>query len=367
VALIIAFMVVGTLITLSTGFVLSTVTELRTAQHYKNSTTAFWTASSGLNQFLSDTHYLDSGAKTIYFGSNYVTVTKTDGASQRVVQAIAHVGSSQRGIEVTFPANPPDLFSNTMTSGKDFNLTGLLARLDSNGKTRIGGQYNKSGFASTGNFQDKQENLGITPTTLKYPDANGNGTSDEFADFVQYYRAQVASYPADQVVWVQTNNSVLVYPNQYLQGKKIIFVESTNPGGGDVSILFDASWRNDENLTIVSTGDITYLQPLQNGVNSKLNLVSWNNYNEASILYSAHQGVMYAHDDADFFSVLSYSHTTGNVIANGNINALEALTWKVFDYNNPIDASGNGPPGFSGLIAQRSSGYASKPASWREI
>jgi hypothetical protein len=369
VALAIAIMVSGVLVTLSLGFVTSTVTELRTAQHYRNTTKAFWMASSGIQEVLNNPNYLDSGAKVINFGSYSVVVTKDDSnPSRRVVRAVSQVGTARRGIEVTFPGMPPSLFGNTMTSGGNYTLSGLLARLDVNGKTRIGGTYTKTGIASEANFQDKLSGQGTASTTLKYPDANGNGTSDEFADFVQYYRNEINTRPAAETVWVQPANpnaTVVIYPNQQLANKRIIFIDAPE-GKGDVNIMFDASWRQNENLTIVTTGDIAYVQPLQNGVNSKLNLVSWKDYNEASILYSAHNGVTYAHQDADYFSVLSYSHTTGNIVANRDINAFEALTWKVFDFTSPIDGDGNVPPGFSGLIAQSAGGYSSTPDSWKE-
>jgi hypothetical protein len=370
VALAIAIMVSGALITLSVGFVSSTITELRTAQNYRNSTRAFWIASSGIQEYLNNAHYLDSGAKTIYFGTNSVVITKDDSSpSRRIVRAVSQIGSARRGIEVTFPGMPPALFNNTMSNGGNYTLSGLLARLDVNGKTRIGGAYDKTGVASVANFEDKLSGQGTASTTLKYPDANGNGTTDEFADFVQYYRNEIAARPSSETVWIQPANpnaTVVIYPNQQLAGKKVIFVDAPE-GKGDVNIMFDATWRQSENLTIVTTGDISYVQPLQNGVNSKLNLVSWKDYNEASVLYSAHNGVTFAHQDADYFSVLSYSHTTGNIVANRDINAFEALTWKVFDYVSPVDGDGNVPPGFSGLIAQSAGGYSSTPDSWKEI
>jgi hypothetical protein len=370
VALAIAIMVVGTLITLSLGFASSTMTELRSAQYYRNSAKAFWMASSGISEFLNNTHYLDSGQKTINFGSNTVVITKDDSSpTQRIVRAIASVGTARRGIQVTFAGSPPDLFGNTMTSGNNFSITGILARLDANGKTRIGGIYSKSGLLAEANFQDKLQNQGTATTTLKYPDRNNNGTSDEFADFVQFYRNEMATRPSSETIWIQPanpNDTVWVYPNQQLAGKKLIFVDTTE-GKGDVNIIFDASWRNNQNLTIVTTGDITYYQPLNVAADSKLNLVSWKDYNEASILYSAHHGVTYAHNDADYFSVLNYSHTTGNVVANHDLNAFEALTWKVFDFVSPIDAQGNVPPGFQGLMAQSAGGYSSTPDSWKEI
>ena len=369
VALAVAYMVVGALVTLSSAFVASTVGELRTAQYYKNSTKAFWVASSGINEFIKNTTYLDTGAKTITVGSYSVVLTKTDSASQRVVQAVSTVGGTKRTIQITYPANPPGLFSNTMSAGTDFNLTGLLARLDVLGKTRIGGSYNQAGALAVANFDDKLTGQGAAATTLKYPDANSNGVSDEFADFKRFYQDQCNTYTPAEVdhVVVNAGESVILYPNKKNAGKKLIFIEGPNPGDGSVDIIFDASWRDDQNLTIVSTGSVDYIEPLQIGTDSKLNIIAWQDYNEASILYSAHSGVTYAHDDANYYSVLSYSVTKGNVVANDQINAMEALTWKKFIFDSALDAQGRVPPGFAGLIGQASAGYVTTPASWKEI
>jgi len=369
VALAVAYMVVGALVTLSSAFVASTVGELRTAQSYKDSTKAFWVASSGINDFIKNTAILDTGAKIINVGAYSVLLTKTDSASERVVRAVSTVGGTKRTIEITYPANPPDLFSNTMTTGGNFNLTGLLARLDVFGKTRIGGNYTKSGALAVANFDDKLTGQGEASTTLKYGDTDGNGTPDEFADFKRFYQDQCGTYAPDDVehVVVNAGESVLLYPSQENAGKKLIFIEGPNPGDGSVDILFDPSWRDGENLTIVSTGDVTYIEPLQLGTDSKLNIIAWQDYNEASILYSAHSGIVYAHDDANFYSVLSYSVTEGNVIANDDINAMEALTWKRFVFDSALDAQGRVPPGFAGLVGQAPPGYVSTPGSWKEI
>jgi hypothetical protein len=369
VALAVAYMVVGALVTLSSGFIASTVGELRTAQYYKNSTKAFWAASSGINQFMANTTYLDAGAKIIDVGSYTVLLTKADSASERLVRAVSTIGGTKRTIEITYPANPPGLFSNTMTNGNNFNLTGLLAVLNVDGKTRIGGNYTKVGFLSVANFTDKQASQGTASTTLKYPDANGNGVGDEFADFKQFYQDQCATYlPAEvEHVVVGVGENVIIYPDQQNAGKRLIFVEGPGPGDGSVDIMFDASWRSSENLTVVSTGNVNYIEPLQLGVDSKLNIIAWQDYNETSILYSAHSGVVYTHDDANYYSVINYSVTDGSVIANDDINAMEALTSKQFHFETPLDAQGRVPPGFSGLVGQASPGYVSTPASWKEL
>ena len=370
VVLALAIMVVGILITLSAGFTLSTFVELRAAQSYRDKTKAFWMASSGIHEFLDNAHYLDRGPQTISFGSSSVVVSKDDSdRSRRVVRAVTQVGVAQQGIEVTFAGPPADLFRNTLTNGSDLTISGLTGRLDVNGKTRIGDAYSKTGLQSVANFVDKKSGQGTASTTLTYPDFNRNGTADEFADFVQYYRNEMITRPPSETVWIQPVNpddTVIIIPNQQLSKKKLIFIDAPE-GKGDVTVIIDANWQPNKNLTIVSTGDITYVQPLQLNSNAKLNLISWKSYNEASYLYSAHNGFTYAHEDVNYFYALSYSYTTGNIVANRDLKFFEALTWQVFDFASPIDRNGNAPPGFKGLVSPAAGGYSLTPDSWKEI
>jgi hypothetical protein len=85
------------------------------------------------------------------------------------------------------------------------------------------------------------------------------------------------------------------------------------------------------------------------------------------MLYSAHNGFAYAHQDVNYLYAFSYSHTTGNVVANRDLNFFGAVAWQVFDFASPLDRDGNAPPGFKGLINPTAGGYSSKPDSWKEI
>ena len=389
-ALILSYLVLTVLFTLMAGFALSTVHELELANQYRDSTAAFWLAEAGLNRIINDQTLLSAltdnipGAP-IYFndaGGNpdytrYIILEKDDSSdtSVRKVRVSGVTNDVERELQIEFPVMPPDLFSNTMSSGGNINLFGLVAKMDVYGQTRISGAYTESGFGADGWFEDKVEGVDSGSTTLEYPDADNNGTPDEFNDFTTFYNNLKASYSEAEFVHKQlttAENSAdaleVIDPFTYPAGTKIIFIEGNAPGKGDVEIWFDASWYDNENLTIVSTGCVEYFQPLNADKNSKLNIVTWEDYVEASILYSTHDGITYSHDEANFYSIFSYSETSGNLIANTAINANEALSWKKFVYADPL-VDGIVPPGFEGLISTSAGGYASepKPNSWKEL
>ena len=80
-------------------------------------------------------------------------------------------------------------------------------------------------------------------TTLEYPDTNENDTPDEFDDFVAYNRRFVdpddpdftGDYTEDEVLHIEGNDTVNIWPDSDLAGKKIIFVEGTAAGEGSGS------------------------------------------------------------------------------------------------------------------------------------
>lgn len=385
-ALITSYMVLVSLITLAGGLTISSISELNNARRHRDATAAFWAAEAGIQRFLTDTTLLDATGQTDFsIGSFSVHLEKDDSDSTtRIVTATGTAGSIQRSIRVEFPSLPPDVFDNTISTGGNFRSWGGSIRtstLNVHDKTRLGGVYDNDAWNLDSNFDDKLENQNTSSTTLTYPDADGNGTANQFNDFVEFNRDVVASYPPEDVVYITPNpgETVVIYPkntwtgdgytNESLVNKKIIYIEGTTAGEGDVNILFDASnWADNQNLTVISTGTVTYVQPLQ-GVtdNSRLNVIAWDDYAQGSVLVSRHDGTIYAHDDAFFTDVLSSSQTTGNVIANDLIQFTEFLqTTKDFIYSDPV-INGAVPPGFEGLVGNGGGGYSSTPSSWKEM
>lgn len=344
-ALILSYMIIVVLVLLGSAYVASSISESNIARRYSDSKRAFWIAEAGLAQAYHDWVGNPSySGSTANFGDGSYTVTKS--LSSPEVTVTAAFGSSQEVIKANF-IRIPHPFENTLSAGGDLTLTGLLARVEVYNKTRISGLYSNTRGA-TGWFEDKQEGTPQNQTTIPIPDYNNNGTADEFGDFVEFGRQVAASYPSDQVVYLQTDGTVNIFPNSTLLGKKVIFVEGTSPQGGNVNIFFDATWRENEDLTVISTGNITYVEPLQFQEEARLSTVSWGDYSEASVFRSEHESVVYTHDDANFVDILDWGSTTGNVIANDDISLLEVLTYEKYYYSNRA-LNGDLPPGFQYL------------------
>ncbi len=380
--LITSYLVLASLLTLTAGLTTSSISELNYSRRFRDAAAAFWAAEAGANRFLSDTTMLDgvSPEADITIGSYTVHVEKDDSDAQaRLVTATGTANGISRTIQMTFPSLPPDIFDNTVSTGGNFRSFGgsfSTSYLNVYDKTRLGGTYVNNAINLSTTFEDKLQSQDTANTTLKYPDANNNGTADEFSDFKAYNQELISNYPPEDVVYVTPNagETVVIYPNktfdgENLVGKKIIYVEGPNAGDGDVQLWFDATnWQDDQNVTIISTGTVTYVQPLQ-GVtnNSKLNAIAWDDYSQGSVITSRHDGTVYAHDDALFTEILSDSETTGNVIANDLLQFTEFLqTDKDFFYADPI-IDGLVPPGFEGLIGGGGGGYATTPSLWKEI
>lgn len=364
-ALILSYMVLTVLTILGSAFVVRSVSEGNVSRRYADSARAFWIAEAGLSQGYQD---VVNGATPVGRDFNF-----SDGSSGSYqINLISHpfgtevislgaFGSAQRTVS-GLVYRIPNSFQNTLSVGGNLTLIGLLARVEVYGKTRISGTYSKQ-FLATGWFEDKQEGVSQDLTTIKIPDYNNNGTADEFSDFVLFGQDVVQSYPAEQVVYIQNNGTVNIFPDQSLVGKKVIFVEGSSPGAGDVNIFFDATWQEGQDLTVISTGDITYVEPLQFQTDARLSTIAWEDYNEASIFRSEHESLMYAHQEGNFVDILDWGSTTGNLIANGNVSLKEVLTYEKYYFSDRA-MSGDLPPGFSRLGG--SSGTPSL-TDWQEI
>jgi hypothetical protein len=343
-ALILAFMVIMVLTILSSAHMTSSIVESMAVRRYIDSERAFWIAEAGMAKAFRDwlanpTTY--SGAGTTNFAGGAYNVAKD--ADLPTVTVTADFGNGHKVLSALF-VGIPHPFENTVSCGDDMTLLGLLARVEVYGRTRISGEYSKTWGASDW-FEDRQTGVSQDLTTIRIPDYNDNGTPDEFNDFVLFGREAVASYPPQEVVYIQTDGTVNIFPNQSLVGKRVIFVEGSSPGTGNVNIFFDAVWQEEEDLAVISTGDITYIEPLQFQEDARLSTISWLDYNEASIFRSEHESVVYAHDDANFVDVLDWGSTTGNVIANDDIGLTEVLTYEKYYYSDRA-LNGDLPPGF---------------------
>ncbi len=354
IVLISIYLILVVITVVSVGLSSRSIWEGHATRRYNDATNAFWIAEAGMAKayftWLTNSNYT---GETTNFGSGTYIVTKT--ASSPQVTVIGTFGTESRTLIASF-IRIPHPFENTLSVGGNLSLNGLLARVEVYDKTRISGTYSKGGGASD-YFEDKQTGVSPDYTKIIVPDYDDNGTTNEFGDFVQFGRKAVQSYPSDQVVYIQNNGSVLIYPDRDLIGKKVIFVEGSQPGQGNVNILFDATWGVQEDLTIIATGNITYVEPLQYPAEqSRLSMASWGKYTEASIFRSEHQSVIYTQDNADFVDILDWGSTTGNIISNGDMSLREVLTYEKYYYSDRAK-NGDLPPGFQWLSGSTGTPY----------
>jgi len=357
-ALILSYMVIAVLTVLVTAFVSRSISEGNIARIYTNSAKAFWIAEAGLAQAYSNfVNNVSQPTSPVNYGGGTYSIDTSGFPSVKITGTF---GGVNRAVQASF-MRIPHPFEDTLACGGNLTLTGLLARVEVYGRTRISGQYSKT-LGASGWFEDKQERVSQDYTTIRIPDYNNNGTTDEFSDFVLFGQKAVQEYPSEQVVYIQNDGTVNIWPNRELANKKVIFVEGSSPGKGNVNVLFDTSWREGEDLTIISTGTITYLEPLQFQTNARLSFVSWNDYNEASIFRSEHESVTYSHANANFVDILDWGSTTGNVIVNGNVSLMEVLTYEKYYYSDRA-ANGDLPPGFKWLPGTSGTPYL---RDWQE-
>jgi len=364
-ALILSYIILAVLTIMGSAFVARSVSEGNIARRYFDSARAFWVAEAGLSRGYRDVVAGNTPADGEIDFSDGTTgiyqISLTERPFGTEIVSGGSFGTAQRTVS-GLVYYIPSAFENTLSVGGNLSLIGLLARVEVYGKTRISGTYSKQ-FLASGWFEDKQEGVAQDLTTIKIPDYNNNGVKDEFADFVLFGREVAQSLPPEQVVYIQNSGTVNIFPNQGLIGKKVIFIEGASAGSGDVNIFFDATWREGEDLTIISTGDITYVEPLQFQTDARLSTISWEDYNEASIFRSEHESLMYAHLDGNFIDILDWGSTTGNLIANGNVSLKEVLTYEKYYFSDRAK-NGDLPAGFSRL-----GGASGTPrlTDWKEI
>jgi len=365
--LIVAYFVMSALVTLSAAFSILTFSELNQSLRFRDGVNAFWLAEAGINLYLQNPAMLDeSGSLVIPYGQGTIRLAKQDSSlAKRLVFATGTVRGVKRTIKVEFPAIAPDVFNNTITVKGDINISGSKSTVTFNDKVRLNGKVKDTSEHSIVYFEDKKEGLSESLVSLIYPDMNRNGTPDEFVDFVEFNRTLIANYTSSEVIYIKDNGTFTVIPNEALSGKKIIYVEGQE-GHGNVNIQFSGPWEGNQNLTIISTGTVSYSQATSVPTNSQLNIIAWSGYNQSAGLPGSHRGVIYTHGAASFDEVHDTSISNGIVIANAGINIKEVWSHKTFNYSDPR-TNGVVPPGFEGLVSGSFLGYSTQPSLWEEI
>ncbi|MFO8052979.1 MAG: hypothetical protein R6U54_03360 [Candidatus Omnitrophota bacterium] len=372
-ALILTIIVSVVLAILGISFLLVGINEKNLVERYKYSTKAFWIAEAGLAQAYQDitNNYSTcpavesswGGASNDSFGGGSYLVTVTlEGNLKLTSTGTYKTVSKEVSAELTCVPSP---FENTLSVGGDLDLTALAAIIHVNGKTRYSGNYNESTFFGNADFEDLQQEPDTNKTTLEVPDYDNNGVSDEFNDYKLYSREATQDhaqgeidfegtdfYVDDKVVYkkVEAGDNVNIFPHQSLVGKEVIYIEGPE-NEGDVNIYLDGNWQDDEDLTVISTGQVHYIEPLQTSRESRLSVISWEGYKESSVFVGYHESVVFTHGDAEFEDLLDIGYFTGNIIANGDVSLLELFTLDYWDFSDRV-INGDIPPGFSKFVGQ---------------
>lgn len=149
-------------------------------------------------------------------------------------------------------------------------------------------------------------------------DVNNDGVIDDADAFYHYYTA-----------YLDTQNSLSIAPGEanYYTGDQT-FGPWTVPAGtniifvdGDVNIILNAQqwWSNASDFTIVSTGDITVVQPV-NGTNDRLTLIAHGDFYTGGINLgdiADVDGNLVVYTGGDFTAILGGS-TNGSFFAGGD-------------------------------------------------
>ncbi len=391
--LLISYLAITVLLALGASFLANSLTEIRGTERFVNSSQAFWAAEKGLAKVayninngipLTQNTFINMEDFPNYYPSGYCKykVESYDTFTSKVftVTGIAGEGAdqdkAQKKVQIRLPRS---IFENTISAGGNLDVIGFIGDLDVFGKTRITGTYSKSGLGVSCWFEDKQEGVSSEKTTIQIPDINANGTPGEFNDFVTHFDTVVSAIrektleeqgDADaEAVLIETDGDYFVYPQASLEDKDILYVRGSGPGQGNVYVLFNTSWADNQDLTIISTGTVTYLEPLQyESQNSRLNMVSWGDYTETSVFYTSHESVIYTQGDADFMDIFEVGTSDLNMIANDDITFTEIFARKAVRYSSRI-ADGDIPPAFGDSLGSSDLDIAAltvNPQGWKE-
>jgi hypothetical protein len=360
-------MVLFVLMTLSSSVALFNFSELRDSNRHRDATMAFWLAEAGINLFIEDPAMLDEEDSKVFTEKNGdIHLSKNDdNPKYRVVTSIGKVRGARRELQIQYPALS-SIFERTVSTKGNFVVEGLKSSVTVNDKLRLGGTVINTSKYPLVYFEDKREGVNGSLVSITYPDANHNGVSDEFDDFIVFNRGLIASYPEEEVIYIKGNETYTIMPDSSLDGKKIIFIEGGREGEGNAVIQLSSALGKGQNLTVIATGTVTHNLAGSLSKDSQLNIIAWSDYFESSVLPSIHNGMIYTHGTAYFDEVHDTSVTNGSVVANDGVVVREAWSTKTFNYAD-TRTRGAVPPGFEGLGAGSVSGYTPRPHSWREI
>ncbi len=223
---------------------------------------------------------------------------------------------------------------------------------DTNNDTNLLIDSDSSGDISLAEAQAQQ--AGGDPNalvTFAADDVNADNTINDADAFDYYYTDyynQAANNPTGADLGISGPGDTAYYSGNQTFGPGGIFFDTVPAGtdiiyvDGDVNIVLNAQsyWGSESDLTIVSTGDITIVQPV-NGSDDRLNLIAQGDIYTGGINLGDLADIdgnlnMVTMDD--FVAVLGGS-TNGSIFANGNVDVHTGLPSFLFnrDLNKGTD------------------------------
>ena len=365
--LVISYMVLGVLVTLSAGVALLGQSEINNARRYENSAGAFWLAEAGINMFMKNTAILDEkNPLKISYGNGTIQLSKDDtDLTKRKVTATGRVSGSQRKIEIVYPVEVPRIFRNTFSVKGDIVISGGKSSFLVQDKARLSGKVVTEAKYVNSIFEDLKDGISSEMVGLSYPDADHNGKADEFGDFIETNKGVIAQYSKKEIMHIQGDDTITLAPTKALEQAKIVFVEGKE-GKGDVIIPFSALLKEKQQLTVITTGTVFNNLMGDPAPNSQLNIISWKGYSESAAFPGSFRGLVYTHGKATFSDIYDSTETRGSIVANEGLVLGDIWSVKTFKYEDPR-VGGLMPPGFEGLESGIGQKYSARPDSWREI
>lgn len=404
VALITSYIIIAVLATVGIGFVAAGVNELNQARRYYNTVVSFWNAESGLAfamaQLVNDVNWRPNQVEQEGGGGGFVVeggeedefyleapsqqicnISVNNGGSGLIIQCAGYAGDVTRTLQIEMPLIY-DVFQNTLSGGKILfhnTAAGTTASLRVNGKTRLVEDYaDNTGYDPGWTnewFEDKQEWQAAYDCRLLIPDVDGDTVAGTWNDFTVLYDDIVGDYaPSEKVVIeVSTGTSAVeIWPDDDYIGKKIIYVRfednyDYSPNVGIVSVMFDTTMTDGQDMTIISNNRISMYEP-SNPTDSRLSTISYYEYKECGSTLNFSDGVHFTNKKAIYYGY-GWGNTvniTGNIISNYQFYMRAPFDEVEFFYSDRA-INGDVPPGFErGLIGRKSTPIGVFE-NWQEI
>ena len=381
IVLLLGYVVLTMFLALSIAYMSRVVAEVHDSRRKYELAKAFWVAEAGAADAyinIRSNRNWDPASLSNTTITNMGTFNVTVQSPSASIRKVIVTGTTDDGYEKTITYSLSyGSFQTALAAGNKLIHMGLFSVLDLHGDAKAGNGIEQSPLSWITTHEDEGYTYDWSANPdpkIIYPDGDTdtNTIADEFSDFNDYTQESLNEYEASEVVWIQTDNDVTIWPGTSgsgriwvggtlltdaegdpveLAGIKMLYVQGTTPEtSGLTEIHFGASetFSQDEDLTIVSTGNISYKEPLQSGdSNSRLSVITWQNYKEEGILYTNHNLNVFAHGAVDFVSFLNYSDTKGIYLTNNDMELLVAASIKRLYL--PSEENLVLPPGWEGF------------------